>query len=102
MGNFLEIFFDGWEFVCASYFGEAEAKIACKELGYPTYNNWYYVYYASLEGEFNLRDFDCIGEESSLVDCPFDPISDCFYPVELVCESGKFYIELFQSHQKYL
>ena len=90
MGNFLEIFYDGWKFVCGDYFGEVEASIACRELGYPTYNNWYYYYYASLEGMFNLRDFDCVGEESSLDDCPFDPLTYCYYPIELVCESGKF------------
>lgn len=68
----VEMYVDGnWITVCATGFGAEEAKVVCRELGYPNSR-------ALVPGAFGRRyysdsvhDFNCTGKEITIADCPY-------------------------------
>ena len=56
-----------WKAVCDYQFGDTEASVACKQLGYP------YVKYQSgsnyYGGQYWETKIDCFGNETKLINC---------------------------------
>ncbi|XP_025101965.1 deleted in malignant brain tumors 1 protein-like isoform X2 [Pomacea canaliculata] len=71
-GGRLEIFHNGkWSTVCAGFFGDKEARVACRMLGFNS-SGGRVVHpriYGAGAGEIILNDVYCKGTESSLVEC---------------------------------
>ncbi|XP_053401382.1 uncharacterized protein LOC123549404 isoform X2 [Mercenaria mercenaria] len=68
----VEVLHNGlWGRVCHDYFGSAEAKVVCRELGYPTDTVDYTrsSYYGSSNELIWLDDLFCVGTENSLEEC---------------------------------
>ena len=62
---------DEWGTVCNNYWSANDATVACKQLGYDGYFNYYsYSYYGQGTGSIWLNYLNCNGGESSLFDCP--------------------------------
>ena len=57
-----------WGTVCNNGWDSNDALVACKQLGYTAYYNYYY--YSGGSGYIWLNNLDCSGSETSLFDCP--------------------------------
>ena len=79
----LEVLYQGvWGTVCGDHFGSTEAVIACKELGFLNRRSyWVSAYYGIGKGPIWLDHVDCFGNESSLAQCPHNPlgINNCHH-----------------------
>ena len=87
----LEVYSDTWKYVCSYTFNHNDATVACRQLGYRTFDYWnrrYHNYITDYE-DYLLRDLDCEGTEANLLDCHYRPTTSCRYTVVLFCESGK-------------
>ena len=85
----LEVYLDGaWGTVCDDYFGEPEAKVACRQLGYVNADRWVGAGLVFLDGDestpIHMDDVDCDGSEARLVDCAHRRLSNCLHFEDLV------------------
>ena len=94
IGKYLEIYLDGWKYVCGINFYHEDAIVACRQQGFSNVRNRNHVY--SNDDTYWRRTIDCIGNETNLLDCPYTTTySNCNYKVKLYCETGKlFYINI--------
>ncbi|XP_071504468.1 scavenger receptor cysteine-rich domain-containing protein DMBT1-like [Diadema antillarum] len=69
----VEIYHSGvWGTVCNDRWGSNEARVVCRQLGYPgVYDS--HTYYGQGTGPIHLDDVVCSGYESELSDCLHDP-----------------------------
>ncbi|XP_064388351.1 soluble scavenger receptor cysteine-rich domain-containing protein SSC5D-like [Halichondria panicea] len=96
-GGRLEVYYSGqWGTVCDDSFGLSDARVACRQLGYTTYNRYGTVgtlgfSEASSTTPIWLDELGCLGTESKLINCSANAIGveDCshFEDVGLVCVS---------------
>ena len=57
--------------MCRDRWGSNDATVACKQLGYYGYINYYsYAYYGAGSGSIWLNNLNCQGNEISLFSCP--------------------------------
>ena len=89
IGKSLEIYLDGWKYVCRSYFNNEDAIVACRQQGFTNVRNWNSAYTPNSDDTFWRRNLNCIGNETNLLDCPYTTSSNCNYRVQLYCEIGK-------------
>ncbi|XP_071480640.1 scavenger receptor cysteine-rich domain superfamily protein-like [Diadema antillarum] len=59
----------GW--ICDQNWGEKEAAVICRQLGYVHGNSTKLVSLGTLSGRIFFRDYQCDGTETQLSDCPF-------------------------------
>ena len=94
----LEIFYDQrWSYVCDDYFGQTDAEVACRKLGFKKVAS--YSIGASSNNtvsEPGINNLYCSGLEQSLLDCTYDSASssDCSSSehVLLSCETSTYNI----------
>ena len=61
--------------MCNDYWGGNDATVACKQLGYYGYINYYInTYYGAGSGSIWLDNLNCQGNENSLFSCPANAI----------------------------
>ena len=72
----LEIFYGGrWGTVCDDYWTDEEADVACRALGFPEGSvgnggRFLRAHFGEGAGPIHLDDLLCVGNETSLIDCP--------------------------------
>ena len=70
----------GWGTVCNDGFGDEEARVACRMLGY---QDGFYVFWGfrAGSGTIALDELNCDGGETDLWDCEHDEwgVSDCMH-----------------------
>lgn len=82
-----------WGTICDGYWDDKDALVICKMLGYSSYGMektyvtiYYSTYcligYSALTGSYteetwyvHINDLNCVGNESSIWDCPMNEIS---------------------------
>ncbi|XP_078612620.1 scavenger receptor cysteine-rich domain-containing protein DMBT1-like isoform X2 [Branchiostoma floridae x Branchiostoma japonicum] len=90
----LEVYYHGqWGTVCSDYFDYREARIVCRELGFPDYYTYQFnAYYGQGSGPIWLDNLHCSGYESSLQYCSHNPWgnSNCGHhqDVGVVCDAN--------------
>jgi len=73
----LEVFHDGeWGTVCDDRFGDVNAGIVCRMLGYATGTAHIKAAFGQGSGRIWLDNVFCRGDELSIFDCPANPIGD--------------------------
>ncbi|XP_068712588.1 uncharacterized protein [Montipora foliosa] len=67
----VEIYINGsWSTVCDSWFGYEEGRVLCNQLGLPRLSQVYYgAYFGEGNGSILTEEYDCQGNETSLLDC---------------------------------
>ncbi|XP_066266533.1 scavenger receptor cysteine-rich type 1 protein M130-like [Branchiostoma lanceolatum] len=67
----VEVKHDGqWGSICDDDFGASEARVVCRELGFPDYETFHYgAFYGEGTGPVWLNNLVCNGFENSLEDC---------------------------------
>ena len=95
----VEVCLEGqWGTVCDDYWGSNDARVACRQLGYPSTSNYkpkqnvitHYVFDLTLDalsfsnanfgqgtGAIHLDNVQCSGSEASLLQCPHSSIDNC-------------------------
>ena len=70
----LEIYYRGiWGTVCDDGFDRNDAFVACRQLGFADVVSWDDSFGQELPaGPINMHSLRCIGNESYLIDCPFE------------------------------
>ena len=86
----LQVFYDGeWGDVCDDFFGNLDADVACRSLGYPRALRYYYYEHYTYPTNFLMDDLGCDGTENQLWECPFSGwgVHNCFSfePVGIEC-----------------
>ncbi|XP_033114135.1 scavenger receptor cysteine-rich domain superfamily protein-like [Anneissia japonica] len=87
----LEVYYGGeWGTVCDDGWGDAEARVACHQLGYgyPVRTLISSIYQGAYDQSIFLDDVDCIGWESSLSSCSHSTIGveDCSHTEDVAIE----------------
>ena len=66
----VEIFYDGqWGGVCLTSFGENEANVLCRQLGFSGGDPQLTLYFGYSENPMWLDNITCTGDESTIFDC---------------------------------
>ena len=86
------MFIDDWKYVCSYYFNHNDATVACRQLGYSTYDYWYWnnVDADADSEDYLIRDLSCEGTEANLLDCNYTEATICYYKVLVICDPGMF------------
>jgi len=65
---------NAWGTVCDDLWGNTDANVVCRQLGYSRYNATAYIraHFGQGSGAIVLDDVQCTGSEDNLVDCPYD------------------------------
>ena len=71
----LEVFYgEAWGTVCDDFWTDADARVACRQLGFPTAepNGGRFLngYFTAGNGRIWLDNVSCVGSEGRLIDCP--------------------------------
>uniref|UniRef100_A0A1X7VPG7 Deleted in malignant brain tumors 1 protein n=1 Tax=Amphimedon queenslandica TaxID=400682 RepID=A0A1X7VPG7_AMPQE len=79
-----------WRSVCINHWDNKDASVVCTQLGYSPYGalvgqSWWYSnsFYTNV-----LRGVNCVGNETSLQDCPTDSSASCgysYYHATVIC-----------------
>lgn len=76
----LEICFNNlWGSICDDNFGNDDAKVACRQLGYTNYELSVAVsrgYFGQGQTAIHLDELQCTGTETSLTDCPHNGVGN--------------------------
>ena len=92
----LEVMAGGaWGTVCDDAFHPQEARVACRQLEFPTANTAFFgenesTDYGDASGlPIHLDQLDCDGTEQRLIDCPTVPLHNCVHAedIELDCDA---------------
>ncbi|XP_071142954.1 scavenger receptor cysteine-rich domain-containing protein DMBT1-like [Mytilus edulis] len=77
----LEVKYRGeWGTVCGDHFGNVDAKVACRQLGYCSGIMQPATRIPSGQGAIWLNDINCSGSESKLLDCHFNNVTyQCYH-----------------------
>ncbi|ESO89536.1 hypothetical protein LOTGIDRAFT_125182, partial [Lottia gigantea] len=104
----LEYFHNGeWGTICGDMFGNTEASVACRQLGFTTQGAHYEsnAFFGEGTGPIWLDDLRCNGEEKYLTDCLNAGWGEhnCRHQhdVSVIC-TGKQYSHSFDTHVKTL
>lgn len=87
----VEVYANGtWHTICSKGFTEASAKVICHRLGYAGLKQYFVSTnneYAKGSGSILLSHLQCLGNETSILDCPHRPNVDCEHlnDVGIVC-----------------
>ena len=94
-----------WGTVCSTGFDDADASVACAQLGFSRYGRYcftsalrtsllvgvlhppdnYYYYYG---GPVHFYNLNCTGTESSIWECSFSNTTQyCYYAAYVICQS---------------
>ena len=80
-GN-VEVYAEGkWGFVCDDGWDRNDALVVCRQLGYSDVRRiTTFGFFGNGIGSVQLDDLECIGNESSLLECPHNGVGihDCF------------------------
>ncbi|XP_069112364.1 scavenger receptor cysteine-rich domain-containing protein DMBT1-like isoform X1 [Argopecten irradians] len=69
----VEVFYDGeWGTICSSRWGDNDAKVVCRMLGYSENVNYYNTFFPRGTGMVWMTDVGCTGTESTLYECGFN------------------------------
>ena len=78
--------------MCDDYWGTADARVVCRQLGYSTsyaraYGN---AYFGQGTGSIYLDNVACVGTESSLFSCGYSSYHNCGHSEDagVRCSSG--------------
>jgi hypothetical protein len=63
--------------VCDNDWGEKEAMVACRQLGYTYGHPTCCSEYGSVPGDFAMDNMHCTGQESSLQECFYHENGNC-------------------------
>ena len=92
-----------WREICTDYWDNNDASVVCRQLGYSPYGNvnysdsfnkvplvgslayqyWYWYSYTKV-----LRGVSCVGNESSIHECPTNSSASCgyyYYSAYVIC-----------------
>ena len=85
------VFFNG-EPVCDDKWGNSEANVVCRELGFPlgAARVTKESHFGSVSSSFSMDDVKCGGDEASLEDCYYKSYDDCggSEGAGVVCQEG--------------
>eukprot|EP00058_Branchiostoma_floridae_P007724 XP_002593212.1 hypothetical protein BRAFLDRAFT_120140 [Branchiostoma floridae] len=96
----VEVKYDGqWGTICDDDFGESEARVICRQLGFPDFETFHYgAYYGPGTGPVWLSNLQCNGFETNVEDCShsgwgMNPPT-CTHPhdVSVVCQGSGYYV----------
>ena len=99
----VEVYFNNqWGTVCRNGWSNQDAKVICRQLGYPEGNHQSlvngieYGYYGEGTGEIWLDDVDCTGTENSITECSHNGWAnhgcDHHEDAGVVCLTGKLFM----------
>ncbi|XP_019849591.1 PREDICTED: deleted in malignant brain tumors 1 protein-like [Amphimedon queenslandica] len=65
-----------WGSICSEYWDNKDASVICRQLGYSPYGALgpFSVYESSSAPFYNIIDVNCTGQESNILDCPFNEL----------------------------
>ena len=98
----VEIFYNGsWGTVCDDYWDKNDARVACRQLGFPdAVSAPRSAYFGNGSGQVWLDDVGCSGSESTIENCPHAGwgVKDCSHNEEasVICSS-----KLYQARSRY-
>ena len=92
----LEVYYDGWGFVCDDGWSNLNSNVTCRILGYNSALSTATSYYNSY-GDFKLNYVTCSGTEIDILECSHTLYSTYGYAycssnehIYITCSSGKF------------
>ena len=88
----LEFYYNEWGYVCDDGWNIVASNIACRSLGFKGASSFQVgIVNSSLTAVFNLNDVQCVGDETSLLECSYSNDHDCDNSehVYLTCASGR-------------
>ena len=76
----VEVYSSGqWGTVCDDYWGDTDATVACRQLGYHSGTAHKRAHFGQGSGPIWLDNVACTGDESRLIDCPYNPTPNCHH-----------------------
>lgn len=87
----LEVFNNGWGFVCDDYWDKVDSDVACRSLGFRRASSFEASQvHPNVTGDFSIDDVHCTGVEINILECPHTDVHDCGVSehVYLTCEVG--------------
>ena len=83
----LEVYYNGWGFICDDGWDIIDANTTCKILGYETVITTLTSRYNETIN-YKLRYISCSGSETSILDCGYSLSSDCHAYEHIYIECG--------------
>ncbi|XP_019616170.1 PREDICTED: deleted in malignant brain tumors 1 protein-like isoform X2 [Branchiostoma belcheri] len=91
----VEVRYDGiWGTICDDGFGAADARVICRQLGYPDFGTFHYgAHYGPGDGPIWLNNLQCTGFETNVEQCTHDgwgTHGGCTHPhdISVVCQGS--------------
>ena len=98
----VEILFDGvWGTVCDDFWEDRDARVVCRQLGYPGGEAWSLAEFGEGSGAIHLDNVECTGEEPGLSFCPqaeeLDDYLNCghYEDAGVECGNSIYFLNLF-------
>ena len=92
----LEVYYDGWGFVCDDGWNELNSNVTCSILGYSSAASTVTSYYDS-DVDYKLIFIGCSGNETDILECDYDLYStysssycSSYEHIYITCNPGKF------------
>ena len=96
---------NAWGTVCSDGWNNADATVACRQLGFSNYITHYYNSSNSGSGSIWLSELDCEGDESTLFLCKANPIGDhsCSHSqdISIECFCKEMIIVMYDIHPSF-
>ena len=87
----LEVYNNGWGFVCDDYWDNVDSNVACRSLGFRRASSFEtYQTHPNSTSYFSIDDVHCTGSEINILECPHQDVHDCgtYEHIYLTCEVG--------------
>ena len=88
----LEVYDNGWGYVCDDYWDKVDSDVACRILGFRRAADFSVGNtHPNYTSNFSLDDVQCTGNETNILDCDHTTVHDCSYyeHIFLTCAVGE-------------